>query len=198
MTTFIRRIPFPIKLSLIGLIPLAFLLYFAVQIHTEKVEKIELTNNLLGQIKRSILITNLINEFQLERRYAYLYSMNLQDNTKLTVQLQRTDDALKTLKADPSIREKFEQFVMIDQLPVTRQSVLQRSISGEATMEYYTNVIFRLINQSNASTGRLSYLSSVNEDLDAQRLLSLMASYLGVARIDYYTLLIDLSADHLT
>src|SRR5665213_309920 len=70
-----RKLTLTAKLLLIGLIPVLFLIYFAIMIYNEKSEKVELIGTYISHVDQSASINELIAELARERRYSFFYKV---------------------------------------------------------------------------------------------------------------------------
>jgi len=52
MNKLFKKLPLPVKLLLIGLVPLLFILYLSVQVNAEKNEKLEVMTRFMNQVNQ--------------------------------------------------------------------------------------------------------------------------------------------------
>ena len=71
MILFFRKLPLTVKLSIIGIIPILFLCYFAILIHKEKSSKVELIGKYIEQVQQSKNVGELTSQLGIERRVSY-------------------------------------------------------------------------------------------------------------------------------
>ena len=71
MNSFFKKLPLPVKLILIGLIPILFIIYLSVQLHIEKAQQVNLLGDYIEKIHESETISKLMDALQTERRYSY-------------------------------------------------------------------------------------------------------------------------------
>jgi len=122
MNLFFKRLPLYAKLILVGLLPLALLFYFALQIYNEKTDKLSILKNYLSRVDQVSNINNLISELQSERRYSFGYALTQQWRSELVMQRPHTDAALKRLHADNDSQYlKVESYTFLDSLSEVRR-----------------------------------------------------------------------------
>ncbi|MGV3527750.1 MAG: response regulator [Flavisolibacter sp.] len=187
MNKFIKKLPLPAKLVLIGILPLLVLVVTSFQMYREKNDKITMIEGYLQRTRQSAKISVLVNELQRERRYSFGNVLKKEWFTEMRLQRASTDSALEVLQEDPDPRLKgFEQYTFLDELPDLRNKIDDRTLSADAVLNFYTNVIFRLNTLNNVAAGSVVYLQSANDDLLAQKLLQEMITYLGIIRANIY------------
>jgi signal transduction histidine kinase/DNA-binding response OmpR family regulator/HAMP domain-containing protein len=185
--SFIRKLSLTGKLMLIALLPLVFLVYLAIQLSQEKMHKIEILKDYNNNISRSVAISSVVDDLQAERRFSFGNMVKRQWQTELAVSRQKTDEDLKKLRdtTDESLK-RFASFTMLNRLLSIRQRIDSNLITPEEVMDYYSNSIFRLNTLNNVFGGTTVYLEKTSKELVAQKLLSEMASYLGLLRSNLY------------
>jgi len=192
MNEFFRRLSLPVKLFLLVLFPLALVVFLTSQVYRERVAKMTLLSGYLERINVSSDISDLLNSMQLERRYSYAYALTKSVDARASLETQRpyTDLAIRKLQSrkDSTLKE-FRKYTFLEKLNNIRKMV-DTNPSSEAVMQYYTTSIFR-INTLNLITPVYSniYLKPVYNDLVAQKLLSEMATYLGIIRANIFNAL---------
>jgi len=194
MNEFFRRLSLPVKLLLLVLFPLALVILLTTQVYKEKSSKMALLNGYLERINVSSDISDLLNNLQLERRYSYAWALTKNIDARANLETQRpyTDLAIKKLKQrNDSTLKDFEKYTFLNKLGSIRSLVDTTVASAaEIAMQYYTTSIFR-INTLNLITPVYNnvYLKPVYSDLVAQKLLSEMATYLGIIRANLFNAL---------
>ena len=192
MNRFFRQLPLPGKLLLLVLFPLALVIYLSIDTYTQRSATVELFRGYIERINTSSDISDLINSLQLERRYSYAFALKKDMDSRGLVHTQRpyTDLAIKKLQeTDDSTLKNFTQYSFLNKLPQMRDAV-DDGATPELVMEYYTTSIFRL-NTLNIVTPVYSnvYLKPVYGELVSQKIISEMASYLGILRANLYNTL---------
>ena len=165
---------------LIALIPLALLIYFASQIYIEKSSKIDVLDNYFQRTESATLISMAVDEIQTERRYTYGYIIKNDWRAELVIQRPKTDSSLQRLKRNPLLKG-IETYSLFDSLSSYRAGIDRNTVSPEQAMNYFTNIIFRLNSLNSVSAGNV-ILAPVMQDLNGQKLLSEMITYLGRIR----------------
>ena len=162
MRQLFKRLPLPVKLGLIGLIPALALVYLAIALQYEKNEKLTILAKLKTQTTQSAGLNELIDQLQMERRLSFGYILNRKGESNMVVQRGKTDEALRAINPTPGSRlEHFESFTLLDHLSQTRGRIDDTQISPREVMDYYSNMIFRLNNLAPVFTADISYLDPV-------------------------------------
>src|SRR5690349_4449737 len=121
MNHFFRRIPLPVKLMLIGLIPLAFLIYLSLELYQEKAEKVAVLKGYIQHINQSANINLLIDELQTERKLSFDYAMKKKGNDLLLRQRPLTDSVINLLKkSNDDALTNFTEYTFLKDLPDIR------------------------------------------------------------------------------
>lgn len=175
---------------LIGLIPLAFLIYLSLELYQEKAEKVAVLNGYIQHIVQSARINKLIDDLQTERKLSFDYAMKKAGKSVLMNQRPRTDSVINLLKRskDDALTD-FTQYTFLKDLHEVRNKVDSGKYSPDMVMQYYTTTIFRLSTLTGISIESNNYLESIYKDLTSQKLLSKMITYLGIMRSNIYNVL---------
>lgn len=192
MNSFFARLPLTIKLLLLTLFPIALIVYLTIGIYKEKEKRVELIRGYIERIDESIEISDLIKSMQTERRYSFAFAIkkDMESRSQMQVQRMATDLAIKKLnQRKDSTLKNFENYTFLKNLEGIRAAV-DSGTSQEVVMQYYTTAIFRL-NTLNVivPVGNNKYLAPVFSDLVTQKILSEMATYLGIIRANFYNVL---------
>ena len=192
MNNFFRRLSLTTKLLLLTLFPIALIIYLSLGIYNEKSKKVQLFEGYIDRINASAEISDLINALQLERRHSFAYALKKDIDSRAQMEIQRpvTDLAIKKLdQRNDSTLKNFEDYTFLRNLGAIRTTI-DSGTSQNAVMEYYTTAIFRL-NTLNmiVPVGSNRYLQPVFNDLITQKVLSEMATYLGIIRANFYNAL---------
>ncbi len=175
------------KLGVIGLIPILFIIFLALSVQSEKQERLNTLEQFRLQIQQSANVNNFISELQSERRYAFAYAVSQHGESNMLLQQVRTDEALEKIQPTPGSRlEGFQQFTSIEDLAGFRQRIIEKKVTEEEVMEFYSNIIFRLNSVAPVFTGAVTYLEPIALDLRGQRTVSEMITYLGMIRGSLY------------
>lgn len=192
MDNFFKRLSLTKKLLLLILFPLALIIYLSFELYSEKSKKVELLSGYIDRITISADISDLINALQMERRHSFAYGLKKDIDSRAQLEAQRpaTDIAMKRLeeKKDSTL-EDFKEYTFLKDLENIRRAVDTGASPGVA-MQYYTTTIFRL-NTLNVivPVGNNAYLKPVSKDLISDKILSEMATYLGIIRVNFYNVL---------
>lgn len=191
MNKVFKKLPLPVKLLLIGLLPLMFILYLSVQVNNEKNEKLMVMSRFMNQVNQSTAISTLIDELHIERRHAYAYLFKRTPQATVLLQRPETDAAVKVVRENYSERlGNFTTYTMLDKITEIRNSLDKNQLTPAELMAYYTSVILRLGSLSPVSSENISYLQPVVRNQAGQKLLNDMATYTGTMRIAVYTMLV--------
>lgn len=187
MNSIFNRLPLPVKLFLIGLIPFALFIYISVQVYKEKAEKVTLVGKYIDRIHESALVNNLIDCLEKERKLSFDHAMKIDQRDGLNSERPLTDSAIQ--KLENSSLAGFTNYTFLNNLQKVRNLVDSGYIPPDQVMHYYTTSIYR-INTLNAVTpGGEVYLHDVYKDLIGQKLLSEMITNLGIMRSNIYNVL---------
>ena len=191
MNGFFRRLPLPVKLMLIGLVPFLFLVYLAITIYNERSYTIRVLSDFTTKINESNLLSQLIESLQKERRLTFLHVITATPSNELSAQRRQTDSILNSIsQIETDHLHQFEKYTFLNELPQNRRLFDSLSPSlVDAVTSYYTEAIFRVnsLNIFPADAGR--HLQHLREDLEAQQTLSQMITYFGIIRANIYNLL---------
>src|SRR5687768_9891573 len=140
MTSLFRRVPFPVKLMLIGIIPVIFLIYLSYKLFNEKTEKVKLISDYIERIHQFEKISTLMNELQTERRHSYHYALTKKGHDKIVVQRKITDSIIKQLeKSEDLAISGFRAYTFLNNLPNTRTALdTSENYSANSIMHDYT------------------------------------------------------------
>src|SRR4051812_32030744 len=191
MIPFFRRLPLQVKLMLIGIIPIIFLIYLSYHLYKEKTQKVRLIGDYIERIHESANIISLMNELQAERRYSYQYALTKKGHDKILVQRKVTDSIIKLLQqSSDSSLVGFTSYTFLNNMPGVRKAIdTTPNYSADAIMQYYTTAIFRLNTLNSTSPASNIYLQPVYQDMNSQKTLSEMMTYLGIIRTNIYNVL---------
>src|SRR5689334_2120495 len=183
-----KKLPLPAKLTLIGIVPLAFVLFLSIQLYVHRSEKVELLNSYIKRLKRSADISRLIISLQNERQYSFEYTLKLSSLPELKRQRPVTDSLLKLVPFEESLNE-FKSYTFLDNLENARKGIDSSRVQPTMVMDYYTNAIFRLNTLNTLPTGSYVYLRPAYKDLVSQKILSEMLTYMGIMTANVYNAL---------
>jgi len=182
------KISFPVKLIIIGLIPLLFMLFFAAEVRSGKKEKTEQLQRYRVKMNLASSIMELINQLQLERRYSFNLAITGVSQPELYLLRRENDERISALAKDTGETIKnFTSYTFLDSLKSKRKQVDSRSISAEAVMDYYTQTILRLNSLASSYGERIATLKTVEKDIISQKNLSEMITYLVILRAEVYS-----------
>src|SRR6185437_1922304 len=140
-----RKLTLTAKLLLIGLIPVLFLIYFAIIICNEKSEKVELIGTYIDHVDQSATISDLIAELARERRYSFFYKIYDTGYNTIISHRKKVDSILQKLTESKDLSLKdFPKYTFLQDLPSIRKEVDSSKLNTNAITDYYTDAIFRL------------------------------------------------------
>ncbi|HEV2832071.1 MAG TPA: ATP-binding protein [Hanamia sp.] len=191
MIIFFRKLPLIIKLLLIGLTPILFLIYFSTIIYKEKSINVKLISDYIERIDQSANVGELINTLGKERRYSYFYLLKKDSLDKLQKQRLITDSLIKALGRSPDLSmTNFRRYTFLDSLSNIRSRIDSKTgYRVNDMVQYYTDAIFRLNTLNSYTAPSTVFLTSVYQDLTAQRILAEMLTLLGIIRTNIYNAL---------
>jgi PAS domain S-box-containing protein len=192
MNTFFTRLSLPVKLFLLILLPIGLIIYLTISIYGEKSKKLDLLKGYIERINVSADISDLVNALQLERRHSFAYGLKKDIDSRAQLEAQRpvTDLTIKRVEQrNDSTLKHFHDYTFLSNLRNIRK-LIDEGASPAVSMQYFTTAIFRL-NTLNTivPVGNNRYLKPVFNDLVSQKILSEMATYLGIIRANFYNLL---------
>ncbi len=190
MNRLFRKLPLPAKLMLIGLVPLLFLIFLAIQLYIQKNQKLETLEKYIQKFDESATITRLIDNLQTERRFSYEYVLNRNWGPEMLKQRKLTDSLIGNLSSRrDSTLKGFESYSFLDNLYQTRVGIDSGVIASNSVMHYFSATIFRLNTLNGVSSGNNSYLDYVYNDMMSQKLISEMITYLGLINANIFNIL---------
>jgi len=188
MNKLFNRLTFPVKLMLLGLIPLLFLIYFAVEIIYEKQARVKIARDVINNIDKSILVNKLASELHLERRTSFSYIFEKKTSADLIAQRNKTDAALAAVEEnDDQSFDAYLQYSMLNQLNSQRNLILKNELSPDQALNYFSNVLERVNSFYNISVENIPYLETISKDLAGQRLMFNMVNHYGILRALIYS-----------
>jgi signal transduction histidine kinase len=176
---------------LIGITPILFLIYFSTIIYKEKSINVKLISDYIQRIDQSANVGNLINTLGKERRYSYMYLLKKDSLDKLKQQRLVTDSLIKVLGTSPDLSmTSFRKYTFLDSLSGIRSRIdTQTDYRVNEMVQYYTDAIFRLNTLNSYTAPSTVFLTSVYQDLTAQRILAEMITLLSIIRTNIYNVL---------
>src|SRR6185436_14211557 len=123
MKDFFNRMPLPVKLILIGFIPLLFAAFLTVQLYSERAEKVKLLNSFIERVHQSSNITELIDNLQLERNYSYEYALKKDGREQMTRQRPVTDSIVARLASTSHDLADFTSYTFLKELDSVRTQI---------------------------------------------------------------------------
>lgn len=188
MTKIFNKLSFSAKLILLGLIPLAFMTYFSVEIIREKQERTQIVQDVINNINNSILISKLSAELHLERRGSFSYIIDKNTSAELILQRSHTDAALKELESNTTVSiNSYLKYSMLNELKTIRAQILRKQLSPQQALHYYSNVLDRVHSFYNTSVENIHYLNSISQDLAGERLIFNVINQFGELRALIYS-----------
>ncbi len=190
MNRLIQRLPLQAKLLIIGLIPFCFVVYLSLEAYRQSGEKMRILENYQGFIRESGNINGLIESLQDERQYSLDFALTGERHANLLLQRPRTDAFIDRLtkSKDPSI-EGFTHYTKLGELDQLRAKIDSSKTGPNEIMHYFSNCIFRMNTLNTLPPGNTAYLENVYNDLQAQKILSEMITYLSIINSNIYNVL---------
>jgi signal transduction histidine kinase/DNA-binding response OmpR family regulator len=190
MKRFYRRLSLPVKLTLLGIIPLLFLIAMVFQYNKEKSQKLALLDGYRQRIQQAISVNKLIEVIQLERRYSFVYVMNGTLQSEMLQQRMKTDAAIQEMENERTeVSTDFASYTFLNQLQPFRSRIDDRQVQPLEVMNFYTNCIFRLNTLNAVAAGNVIYLQPVIKAVSGQKILSDIITYKGIELAQIYYLL---------
>jgi signal transduction histidine kinase len=189
MEKLFKRLPLPVKLMLIGIVPLAFTIYLSFHLFQEKSKKVSLLGSYIDRMHLSADLSMLINNLQIERKYSFEYALNKTMQQELLQQRPVTDSVLKLMSVYGESPADFASYTFLKDLTNVRTATDSGFLSANIIMDYYSSTIYRLNTLNALPTGSYVYMQPVYKDLLAQKLLSEMITFLGIMSANIYNCL---------
>jgi PAS domain S-box-containing protein len=188
MINLFKKLPFPAKLILIGLIPSFFLVLLSVRFYLFEKQKYDLSIENIRVVNRSSMVNRLIDQLQEERRFAYEYALKKDAYSQLLLQQGFTDSVLKQIDKDTDLKG-FESYTLLDSLQPIRKRGDAHKLSTKEVMDYYTTSIFRISMLEVTPQLQIANASLLNQELHSARAMAQMVTYLGILRSNIYNVL---------
>lgn len=190
MISFFKRIPLGIKLLLISIVPLIFIVFLTIRLQQERQKQVNVFIAFIERIKRNGNIILLIEDLQHERKLSFDHVMNKVGEEALSKQRIKTDSILNILNQskDPQIME-LDRYTKLGSLDSIRNRINNNTIASDAVTNFYSSLIFRLNTLTSVSVPVNPKLKPLYNDLQAQKVLSEMITYLSIIRANIYTIL---------
>jgi len=188
MGSVFKRFPLPVKLMLIGIIPLIFFVYLAIELFNERSQKVKLLGNYIHRMHFSADLSMLITRFQQERKYSFDYALNKSMREQLLQQRPLTDSALQKMSGYDELSD-FKSYTFLDNLSNVRTGIDSGFMQPGTVMDYYSTMIFRLNTMNTLPTGSYVYMRPVYKDMVSQKILSEMLTYMGILSANIYNAL---------
>lgn len=191
MHSLFRRLPLAFKLLLIGIIPLAFIIFLTTQLYREKEKNINVLEGQIERINQVGNISGLIQELQMEQKLSFDLAIKKQGKNELLNQRIYTDRVLNKLRInnDPFIKG-FEEYTSLHNILKIRSQLDSGKLSPSLVTHFYSNTTFRLNTLANISFGTNTVLAPLLNDIQAQKILTEMTTYLGIIRSNIYNVLV--------
>ncbi len=188
MINIFKRLPLPLKLILIGLVPSLFLVYLSLQFYLFEKQKYNLSKENIEVIDRSTMINRLIDQLQEERRFAYEYALKKEGYPELLAQQHYTDTVITHLEKDSDLKG-FENYTLLDGLAAIRKKSNAHKMTAGDVMNYYTTAIFRISMLEVTPQLQIANARLLNRELHSARSMSQIITYLGILRSNIYNVL---------
>lgn len=197
MRKFFRKLPLHIKLSLVVLVPLGCMVYFAIQLLLRQTGEVHSMQKLQEGVQESVAIMKIVDEVQQERRFTVSYFMSPTGNANdLVLQRARTDAAIRALEGQVSMSPaNFGRNSLLSLLAGKRKQIDNNELDQRTAMSFFTALILRLNSLTINTLPDMPAARTINPRLRAESLLSQMTTYLNIMRLDLYMLLIQRQAD---
>lgn len=189
MSRFFRKLPFVIKLVLIGVVPFAFLIYLTIEVYSQKNQRLDVLSRYIERVHESSTLSALIDALEEERKISFDYVLHKAQYNDVATIRPVADSLFEAVEKskDPSV-QGFKMYTYIDRLMQTRNQIDNNKADPNAIMHNYSNSIFRL-NTLNTVPNAIM-LEPVYKDMVSQKLLTEMRTYLGIIRSNIYNVLL--------
>lgn len=190
MTRFFRKLPLMAKLLMIAVVPLLFAGYLTAQLYREKSSNVQQIENYLDQIHQTATLTGLIDQLQLERRFAFEYALRGLHKEEMIAQRPKTDSFLNEIRTkNNSSFSGFENYAFIDRIDSVRTRIDRQRYAANSVMHFYSTAVFRLSNMVRSPNYSKEFLNHVEDELIAQKLVSELITYQSIISANIYNIL---------
>lgn len=190
MKSFFKRLTLPVKLVMLGMLPLLFLLFVVVQYNREKNAKITMLDGYRQRIKGAVDINNLIDVLQLERRLSFAYIMKGTAQSEMLQQRLKTDEAIAVIERnDVDSANGITSYTFLNYLGTFRSRIDNKEVQPLEVMNFYTSSIFRLSTLNTVAVGNVVFLQPVIKTVTGQKILSDIITYKGILLAQLYYLM---------
>jgi signal transduction histidine kinase/DNA-binding response OmpR family regulator/HAMP domain-containing protein len=186
MNRLFKKLPLPVKLLLIGVVPMLFIIFISLRLNKMNEEKMRNLETFNKRIERYSDLMQLIDYLQAERRFSFNYVTQGQSETDMVVQRKETTAQINKISGKYAQLKDFASYTFLDSIQNIRKSIDRKTTDANAVTNYYTNSLFRVNTISTISTAGINYLEPVNPKLLSQKSLSEAATYLGILRNSLY------------
>ena len=186
MKALFNRLPLRIKLMLIGIIPIAFLVFLSVELYMERDQKVRLFGSYIERLKQSADISNLIKHLQTERKLSFEHALKKNMAENLAKQRPLTDSIMRRMRFHETYMKDYQKYTFLENLQDVRKALDSGFMQPNIIMDYYSTSIYRLNTLNLLPTGSAVYLQPLYQELVAQKLLSEMITFLGIMSGNVY------------
>lgn len=190
MVYLLRKLPLPVKLLLIGIIPMLFIVYLTFQLHQHKQSSLNDLNAFKDHLHHTTYLNQLTDALQLERKGSFDVVIKKWGGSQLTRQRISTNQALTLVKQQgQSSYAGIEEYTRLGQLDSIRRQIDRSKAGPNDITHYYSNIIFRLNTLSGSYVTTNPQMQDIHKELAAQKILSDMYTYLAIIRSNIYNVL---------
>lgn len=188
MKQLLRNVPLHIKLLLIGIIPLVFAFFLALQNNRENESRLALLEDFRDDVVLNRHISELCSVLLTERRMSFARRMNNKyTEAELLQQQTKTDAAIELVdKYENGKLGDYKRYTLLNRLPAFRKSITRDSLSEIEILDFYTPLLQRLITLVISSSEKPSFLPNLEAGIVADNLLLQMSNSMAVLRSDIY------------
>ena len=190
MERLFRRLPLSFKLILIGIIPLAFIIYLTLQVYEAKNKNIAVIEGNINRINQIGDLTTLIRHLQQEQKLSFDVLKKNMGGNQLIQQRMYTDTMLNKLRrSNDYVLKGFEEYTSLHNLKDKRNKIDSGLLTADLSTHFYSNTIFRLNTLITTPYSSLTVLGPFYDDIQSQKLLTEITTYLGIIRTNIYNVL---------
>jgi len=192
MKKFLKKIPLPVKLICIGLIPIIVLVYFSIIILEEKNSRIEIISNYQERLELSSALIDVSNALQAERRVSFSNSILVSSKDELITLRNRSNEKIEILRGyiDDST-DNYILFSGLNDLNNFRDKIDSSLLKPSEIMHFYSNAMLRLNSLAEIKTDHIPFLQQIMADLNGTLQLAQMVTYMGIVRGNIYQTLYE-------
>ena len=190
MNRFFRRVSLAAKLLLIGLVPLAFIIFLTVRLYNEKEVKVNILKGYIDGIHQLRNTSLLIDNMQKESKLSFDFAVRGAAKEPLIRQGLITDSIVKLFNENRDILSQSARgYTNLGKLQETRNEIDSGKASNFSVISYYSTTVFWLNTLTGVTLSNNNPMEPAFADLRAQKLMAEIITYLSIISTNIYNVL---------